>query len=434
MRSFASLALLATFALGAACGLSACQEDARPAASGESHWLDPCGIDGDCAAGACLCGACTAECADDADCMGGVCEESACGRICRAVESVDAGSPGDARVPIDAATPADAAPPIDRGAVDAGEPDPPVEGALVINEIRYGPGPRDEYVEVLNLTDREVSLNGIRLEAIGPMPPPDGPIELDEHAPLAPNRRVLVMPADSSLDDDTDGLLDRIVLTWSIAQVDGVALMRGDAVLDSVVYRGASRPENRVGPRVGFTVGRCEDGRQTNANAADFVSQPPTPAAPNACPAPCMQDTCPDDQLCDLETGRCRQACAAHADCGAGRRCQQDCDDSCDQREYPNACCQRYCVADEGTQWRCEAPYGSCAAEGAACPDGTTREAAPGAGSPWLCAPQQVCCVADCAALVWIDACESHPACAWVADDCYPGFCSSPNTGACVPR
>jgi hypothetical protein len=140
--------------------LAACGDSHGMAAGSETNWLRACTSDRDCGAGECVCGVCSADCAEDDDCPGGlVCKhddsmlyEQTCGidlevdGLC-APECERDPDCGDGRICSDGAC---ALAPASNPESDAGaamntlppddEPDPPGERQLIIDShLRLSP-------------------------------------------------------------------------------------------------------------------------------------------------------------------------------------------------------------------------------------------------------------------------------------------------------
>ncbi len=359
-------------AYAAACLLlfTACAKDSTIDArtSGESHWLEVCASDDECGDGLCVCGVCTIECdADDA--CANLQGAAGCGESAcgAALVCLPAQSP-DVGVMPDAAQPDVAEnPDVGRDAALDG-PQPPDGPAL--DALVDGPLP-------------DVALpDDARVDG----PPPDVDLPPDPHA----------------CEDDLDCF--------------GCQGLEEDcACPDAAVNR--DHPEACVFLCVPEEICGAPPGRQTRCVGGRCEW--------SGCES---DDECGDGHVCD--DGRCERVCNHDVDCGEGRTCVQDCDDDCDQREFPNRCCERFCLdRDPRPRWACD-QIGACVADGAACPDDLTAARDFGPDSAlWSCP----CCLPDdCEVITFHRACEEQPECRWEPDDCGGGFCPGPNQGLCV--
>ncbi len=184
-----------------------------------------------------------------------------------------------------------------RTSTDGGYVDPSDEeciGGLVINEVDYDqPGTDEaEFVELFNGSDCAASTEGLHLELINGA---DGQTtvyataDLSEAGSLVPAHGYLVVGTDpvlAAIPEQALGmLLSRAIQNGS---PDGVRLTQADRVLDSMSYGGIMDgiTEADAAPADGGegSVARCQDGIDTDDNAADFgVASVATPGSPNQC-------------------------------------------------------------------------------------------------------------------------------------------------------
>lgn len=118
--------------------------------------------------------------------------------------------------------------------------------------------------------------------------------------------------------------------------------------------------------------------------------------------------------------------CNHDADCQTGEICLEVCDDNC--LGYPSrGCCDRACVPDSAP-YVCESQDTRRCAQADSCPPGFVRSVDFGEAL-WDCA----CCLADSCGGEGHLVCDDHPSCVWTPSVC-PGFCRTPNEGACAGR
>ncbi len=174
-------------------------------------------------------------------------------------------------------------------------------GRLVINEVDYDQtgGDTREFVEIHNTGPGDVPLADLRLWLA------DGGrgffrvynnLDLSPAGAFIPGGGYLVVGNRAVIDALPVGVLGLVVPDSSIQNGvdDGVVLVRGRGnnavVLDSVSYEGEleSVTEGDLGAPTALgdpSTGRCGNANDTNDNAADFRSMPPSPGTDNVCPA-----------------------------------------------------------------------------------------------------------------------------------------------------
>jgi hypothetical protein len=167
-------------------------------------------------------------------------------------------------------------------------------GLLVINEVDYDQPEADqgEFVELFNPTDCPLATDNLRLELVnGANDPADvyAGVNLSLVGPAVPAGGYLVVGAAPVVDSLADGVL-AIATSASIqnGEPDGVLLLDGETVLDSLSYGGnipgVTETESAPTDTGQGSIGRCENGSDSDDNAADFLfTEVPTPGAANYC-------------------------------------------------------------------------------------------------------------------------------------------------------
>jgi len=107
--------------------------------------------------------------------------------------------------------------------------------------------------------------------------------------------------------------------------------------------------------------------------------------------------------------GRLHDACLMDEDCAEGLVCGVDCDDSCDQREWPNECCSAACTP-RNAPWSC---YAFTSVAAGPCPEGTVAPRAPEDWLPESEHPGGLCCLPDHCLWGSRTMCEASSACRW---------------------
>jgi hypothetical protein len=177
-------------------------------------------------------------------------------------------------------------------AADAAQP--ACQGRLVINEVDYDQPDADdgEFIELFNPSDCPVSTEGLRLNLINGANGQAvvyGGADLSEAGPAIPPGGYLVAGSAGVVAALAKGV-PAIAISASIqnGDPDGIVLGHGEDVLDSLSYGGniPGVTETESAPTdVGQgSIGRCENGVDSDDNAADFLfSDVPTPGAENHC-------------------------------------------------------------------------------------------------------------------------------------------------------
>ncbi len=101
-------------------------------------------------------------------------------------------------------------------------------------------------------------------------------------------------------------------------------------------------------------------------------------------------------------------SCLIDEDCGGALLCAVDCDDSCDQSQWPNPCCTATCRSPAGP-YTCPEEVGLEVREGEACPAHTVAPSVPG---DWVLRGVG-CCFYDRCDWQSRFMCEASSACQW---------------------
>jgi len=120
-------------------------------------------------------------------------------------------------------------------------------------------------------------------------------------------------------------------------------------------------------------------------------------------------------------------SCLIDEDCEEGLICGVDCEDWCDQTQWPNPCCVAACAA-RGGPWTCPESLGLIIGAAAPCPEGTTEARDP---RDFVADPAgNRCCLHDHCDWGSRTICEASSACRWRLAE-QP---ARPNDGACEPE
>jgi len=170
----------------------------------------------------------------------------------------------------------------------------------VINEVDYTQfgGDTSDFIELLIVGEGTMSADLYTLELV------DGAsqvlydlILLEQSAQsLAPGDRIIIGPPSiaNSGGENSYG----IVVPGNFLQNGGVSgdairvLRNGEELMDSVSYEAVINESSEGSTHIGFddssgptpySLGRCEDGFDSNVNAGDFAIMEPSPGWPNIC-------------------------------------------------------------------------------------------------------------------------------------------------------
>jgi hypothetical protein len=172
-----------------------------------------------------------------------------------------------------------------------------VASGLVINEIDYDQIDADakEFIEILNPTNSAISLANVSVKLInGSNNMPYATYDLSTLAPTLGAGQMIVLKNDTVM-------VPNGTLTVSFANnffqngPDGVQLLSGNMVIDSVSYEGVlpnvtegmpipNTVDGSDSNTIDVSLGRCPNGSDRQDNSIDFVRQTPSAGLANLCP------------------------------------------------------------------------------------------------------------------------------------------------------
>jgi predicted extracellular nuclease len=182
---------------------------------------------------------------------------------------------------------------------------PAASTTLVINEIDYDQPGTDtaEFLELANVSSGSIDLDPHSVQLVnGSGASVYQTIELPDVDLAAGDHYVICANATTTPNCDLDVAPDTNLL--QNGDPDAIALRRGSTLVDTVSYEGNTAAPYTEGSGAGLLdaggtppagLSRCQDGTDSDINAADFQLRPITPGAENDCPPPIPFGACGDD-------------------------------------------------------------------------------------------------------------------------------------------
>ncbi|MDP6942564.1 MAG: lamin tail domain-containing protein [Myxococcota bacterium] len=256
---------------------------------------------------------------------------------------------------------------------------PPAVGALVITEIMKDPDAvtdsQGEWIELVNVSDAAIELNGMVLRDLGS---DEHVIDPTEILSVAPGQYVVLgVTGDLGVGLQADYVVSGFYLD---NDADEVIVEFGDVILDSVVY-----DETNFADPIGASL-QFHGGQEPSAEANDdggnwCAATTPfgdgdlgSPGEPNPPCDECGDGVCGVTEVCDA----CVQDCGACTPCDQGGEASDeycngvddDCDDAIDEDTCSDGlgCTTDWCVPGQGCAH--EAAPGGCAVDGYCISDG----------------------------------------------------------------
>jgi len=182
---------------------------------------------------------------------------------------------------------------------------PAASTTLVINEVDYDQPSADtaEFLELKNVSAGPVDLDPHSVQLVnGSNNAIYQTIDLPDVDLAAGDHYVICGNAATTVNCDLDASPNQDLLQNGAP--DAIGLRRGSTLVDAVSYEGNTVAPYTEGSGAGLLdagstppqgLSRCQDGTDSDINAADFQLRPITPGAANDCPPPIPFGACGDD-------------------------------------------------------------------------------------------------------------------------------------------